>query len=174
MKAFKRILMFVVPLVLVFSAVAITGIAADDIQDFIGKDERQRIEEQMHCDQQPICNERPAPRQVNSLQSYNGADHRNDHIAGERLETRFDLAPALQGGTTTSRLQVGHVSTDTGEQTNETQDATQEIEPITDHIPPPNTGRDTYFIRGALGVVTLLGGLLVSRKRVQRRIPVKQ
>ena len=166
MKVYKRILMFALALVLIFSVIAVPGIAADDIQDFIGKHEQQRIEEELSSAQPPTPNERPTTRPAAySISAYNG------YIEGARLETRFDLAPALQGGGTPrlQTIQTTH-SHEHEEDCEECEPIHQEIEPISDFVPPPNTGRDSYFIWGAFGVATLSGGLLLKlRKKATRR-----
>ena len=170
MKACKKILVFVAALVLIFSAIAVPGIAADDIQDFIGKHEQQRIEEELGNAKQPADNEQPTPRPVYSVQSYSSSAHWDGYIAGERLETNFDLAPALRGGSTTPRLRTVQTTQPTGEeQYEQIEPITQEIEPISDFVPPPNTGRDSYFIWWAFGLAALSGGtLLALRKKTAR------
>ena len=170
MKAFKKLLMFALALVLVLSAIVITSIAADDVRDFIGKDEQQKIDEQSKNPPQ-AGNERPQPRPAYSTLRYDGTADHGDHIAGERLETRFDLAPALHGGARGLRLQTVQTAqtTEEEEQYQEIEPITEEIEPISGHIPPPNTGRDTFFIWGAFGSVALLGGLTLSLRKRSRR-----
>ena len=169
MKAYKKILVFALALVLIFTVIAVPGIAADDIQDFIGKSEQQRIEEEMNNARQPTPNERPTTRPA----YYSSSAIHDDYIAGERLETRFDLAPALQGGGTPrlQTVQTTHAHEhEHEEECEECEPINQEIEPISDFVPPPNTGRDRYFIWGALGLTALLSGLLLTLfKRVARR-----
>jgi len=173
MKVLKRILMFVFALVLVFSVIAVGGTAADDIQDFIGRAERQELEAQRQIAQHPT--ELSVPITVHNSQSHDSTAN-SSHIAGDRLETRFDLAPALHGGSGTSGLQVGQISTAAAatEQANQTESAAAEIDPISLHIPPPNTGHDAYLIWVTLSVAALLGGTLASRKRRFRRLPARQ
>ena len=168
MKAFKRILVFVFALVLVFSVIAVGGIAADDIQDFVCKAEREKLEAQRQDAQQST--ELPVPITAFNSQSHHGAAH-SSHIAGDRLETRFDLAPALQGrSNASSRLQVGQITTVAAaaqEQPHQIETVAHEVEhePTFEHIPPPNTGRGTYLIWGVLGLTALSVGLRVRRKR---------
>ena len=171
MKAFKRIAVSVFVLVLIFSAITVPGIAADDIQDFIGKHEQQRIEEELNNTQPPPSNERPATRPAYyTFQSSSSSEHRGDYIEGERLETRFDLAPALQGGGIPRLQTVQTTQAPEEEECEECEPITQEIEPISDFVPPPNTGRESYFIGGAFGAAALFGGMLLTlRKRAARR-----
>ena len=170
MKRTTRILVFASVLVLAFAAIIVPGVAADDIVDFIGKEEQLTCERQPTCDEQPVCYERPVPRPFSSLQ--NSGVYHDDHIDGERLETRFDVAPALRGGATIPRLQPATISTQNAQlQISATNTAAEiEPEPISEFIPPPNTGRDTYLRWGALGGVLLLTALLpVLRKKVRQR-----
>ena len=171
MKKSTRILSFTLMLTLAFLAIAGTGIAADDIQDFIGKEEQLACNEWPVCDEQLICNERPIPLPARGSLSYNGRARDEYYIEGNRLETRFDLAPALQGGATTSRLQSATQSMwpVAQEQISATQETAEKIEPISDFIPPPNTGRDSYFVWGVLGVVILLGAALPGLRKKARR-----
>jgi len=164
--------MFTLALVLTFAAIAAPGIAADDIQDFIGEAERQACDERARSGEQPPCNEPTPFRPISGLQSYNSIDHYQPALEGERLETRFDLAPALHGGATIPRLQPGIQNVQTAqEEISATQHPPDEAEPepVSDFIPPPNTGRTNFFIWGTLSGIVLLGTALpVLRKRAWR------
>jgi len=158
--------MFTLMFALALVAIVVPGVAADDIMDFIGKSE------QPTCEQWTSGEQSFSRSTTGSLESYSSGSHRENRVEGARLETRFDLAPALHGGTNNLRLQPGIHGTQqvAYEQASEAQDAPQEIEPvlISEHIPPPHTGREAYLRWGALGGLILLCGLLpVLRKKVR-------
>ena len=175
MKRTAKILTFTLTLALVTAAmIVVPGVAADDIQDFIGKAEQLAYDEQAKEVEPPISGEQPSFRPaVGRIQGYSSVGGYVDYLEGERLETRFDVAPALQGGGTIPRLQVASISTQpVQEENSQAQHTAEEIEPvpISEFIPPPNTGRDSYLIWGVLGGAILLGGALPAlRKRARRR-----
>ena len=169
MKKTARILVFSLTLALAIAAVIVPGAAADDVCDFIGKDAL------LASDEPPVPNEMPektpVPRpSVGSLQSYNIETDHESRTGGQRLETKFEVAPALRGDATTHGLQPATQSTRPATQPISTaQDANQEPEPISEFIPPPNTGRSNYFAWGALSGAILLAALFVpwSKKAYQ-------
>lgn len=170
MKSKARIFVFALVLALVFVAVIVPGVAADDVIDFIGKEERQARERQADNTERPICNERPQPRTATDgvLRSYGGRVD-NSHVNGGRLETRFEVAPALQGSGANPYFQAATHSTLSASEHPSIAPGTVEPEPISEWIPPPNTGRGNYLRWAALGGLILLVGLLPVMRTKARR-----